>query len=167
MLWQGVLWKLLPRRGAAAGAPRPPLVRGFGRERPRPGTGTAPLPERVGAGLRKPRGQKDKGAARSGGRQGRKDREREGCYARYAIYCFISPGYRVRKTKNRNRRAVIHVRYFCLPTSPGVSPLGFPCQHPDVPDGEKPLCPRWRGGHRSQSYGCPARASVCHRAESE
>lgn len=43
-------------------------MRGLGRERPRPGT--APLPEQVGAALRKSRGHKDKGAARRRGEAG-------------------------------------------------------------------------------------------------
>lgn len=93
MVWQGGLWKLLPRRAAAAGA---------GLRAGAAPPGTAPLAEQVGAALRKPRQQKDKGAARSGGRQGRKDRERAGCDARYAIYRFISPGY----TEGKQRTAI-------------------------------------------------------------
>lgn len=49
--------------------------------------------------------------------------------AAISFYRFITPGLHGRKTKNRNQRAITHVRrYFCPPTSPGVSAMGFPCQ---------------------------------------
>lgn len=71
-----------------------------------PGHGLAP--GAAGAELRTPRGQKDKGAARSGGRrQRREDRQRAGCYARYAIYRFISPGC----TEGKQRTASEGLRY--------------------------------------------------------
>lgn len=43
-------------------------------------------------------------------------------------------------------------RYFCPLTSPGVSAQGFPCRV-DVPDGEKPLRARWRGGQGRRVSG--------------
>lgn len=55
-------------------------------------------------------------------------------------------------------------KYFCLPTSPGVSALGFPCQR---------RCARWRETSppavegRASVPECPTRASPCHGAESE
>lgn len=148
-----------PLRGAPR--PRPPGVRCHGRERPRPGR--APLRGEGRGVLRKQRGQKDKGEKRRGGRGGRAEKGRAAIF----FYRFIIPGLGGRKTKNRNRRAVIHVgeEVFLSPDEPRSFGLGFPCQ------------PRWRDETSSpgveerapipRGFGRPARAAPGHRSESE
>lgn len=84
---KGDLWELLSRSGAAAGAPRQPRVRGLGRERPRYGAG----------GGCAERAERAQGQRRC--QEKRRGEAGAGRYARYAIYRFISPGYREGKQR--------------------------------------------------------------------
>lgn len=123
MVRQRGLWKLLPRRGAAAGAPRPPGVRSFGRERPRPAR-----PRSQGRwGLRSDNreGRRTKALPEVGG--GRGGRTEKGRAAMLAMLFIVLLARVTRKENKEPQSKGCNTRegrrYFCPPVSTGVSPL--------------------------------------------
>lgn len=129
---RGVVRELLLRRGPAPGSPAAPAA---GCAVPRAGAspaGHCPAPRGgtgEGEGLRTRRGQKDKGTdKRNGGEAGMGGQRKGGLL-------FFSSFYYPRVTPKENKEprskgynTRVGRRYFCPPTSPGVSAMGFPCQ---------------------------------------
>lgn len=97
---RGVVWELLLRRGPAPGSPAAPAA---GCAMLRAGAspaGRAPLEGRHGGGLRKQRGEKDKGAARRNEGETGMGGQRKGGLLFFIV--LLSPGY----TEGKQRTAI-------------------------------------------------------------
>lgn len=168
---RGVVRELLLRRGPAPGSPAAPAAGCAVLRAGASPAGHCPAPRGgtgEGGGLRKRRGQKDKGAARrNGGEAGMGGQGKGGLLFFLSFYYPRVTPKENKEPQSKGYNTRVGRRYFCPPTSPGVSATGFPCQPRYARRRDKPLRPGWRSGHPSPGLGRPTRAAPCHRAESE